>query len=250
MASNSADSTETEFQNIASYTECDSAKVTGVGVVVNVSDMSPSKKGTDYFHATLHDGVEQTGFRKRQRDLLKEFEENGKTVDISACKIKKSKFAEDFNVQLATNTAFTTSPQKLSIDRNKFSPNSDVQLCDLANVLDGTRVSSVIKVLRLESKATVSGGQSLQNVIIADSTEANKIVLWNDDIGKLEEGKCYHLKLKSYKKEKSLQYPNIPNTVLQLKNWMILVQWHLTTSLFTIILSIQKLQVYYLLTTF
>ncbi len=108
------------------------------GVVVNVSDMSPSKKGTDYFHATLHDGIEQTrifGFRKRQRDLLKEFEENGETVDISACKIKKSKFAEDFNVQLATNTAFTTSPQKLFIDRNKFSPNSDVQLCDLVEYL-------------------------------------------------------------------------------------------------------------------
>ena len=61
--------------------------MTGVGVVVNVSDMSPSKKGTDYFHATLHDGVEQT---RRQRDFLKEFEENGETVDISACKTKRA----------------------------------------------------------------------------------------------------------------------------------------------------------------
>ena len=56
MASNS------EFENIASYTECDSAKVTGV--VVNVSDMSPSKKGTDYFHATLHDGVKDSFSKK------------------------------------------------------------------------------------------------------------------------------------------------------------------------------------------
>ncbi len=62
---------------------------------------------------------------------------------------------------MATNTAFTTSPKKFSIDRKKFAP--DFQLCDLANVLDGTRV---IKVLRLENKAI---GQSLQNVIIAEA---------------------------------------------------------------------------------
>ncbi len=70
-----ADSTETEFK---AYTECESAKVTGV--ITDVSDMTPTKKG---FHATLNDGNNETrvvGFRKRQRDILKQFEDTGDTL--------------------------------------------------------------------------------------------------------------------------------------------------------------------------
>ena len=55
--------------------------------------MSPSKKGGDYFHATLNDGVKArlVGFQKRQRDLLQEFNASGETVDIAACKVEINK---------------------------------------------------------------------------------------------------------------------------------------------------------------
>ena len=62
---------DTTFKTIDSFTECTSAKVTGV--ISSVSKMSPSKKGGDYFHATLNDGEKEARlvcFRKLQRDLL------------------------------------------------------------------------------------------------------------------------------------------------------------------------------------
>ncbi len=168
-----ADSTETEFKAIAAYTECESAKVTGV--ITDVSDMTPTKKGSDYFHATLNDGNNETrvvGFRKRQRDILKQFEDTGDTVDISECKIKKSKFGSDYNVMIANKSSVLTSPTKLNIDRQKLVTKTHLQLHDLSTISD---VSCTVKVLRLEDTAVVSGGQSLQNVIISDSTMANTL---------------------------------------------------------------------------
>lgn len=211
MASEATASQDKEFKTIASLTECESAKVTGI--ITEVSPMTPTKKGTEYFHATLNDGTQETrvvGFRKRQRDLLQQFEESGEPVDILACKIKRSKFGDDHNVMMANKTAVVTSPTKISIDREKLAKRSNLQLCDLPCLSDGTRVSCTVKVLRVEAKALVSGGQSLQNVIISDSTMANKIVLWNDDIDKLKVGNSYHLKqvlVRSYQGDKFLQYP-------------------------------------------
>ena len=113
MASEATASQDKEFKTIASDTECESAKVTGI--ITEVSPMTPTKKGTEYFHATLNDGTQETrvvGFRKRQRDLLQQFEESGEPVDILACKIKRSKFGDDHNVMMANKTAVVTSLQR------------------------------------------------------------------------------------------------------------------------------------------
>lgn len=82
--------------------------------------------------------------------LLKTFEASGDTIEISACKIKRSKCGEDFNIMMANKTEVNTSPTKIKVDK-------------------GT-----VKVLRVEGKAVVSSGQTLQNVVISDATMANK----------------------------------------------------------------------------
>ena len=161
MACGSTDKQYSEFKSIAQYAECESAKVTGV--ISEVSDMTPTKKGTDYFHATLTDGHKETrlvGFRKRQRDLLKTFEESGDTIEISACKIKKSKYGDDFNVMMANKTELSTSPKKIMINKEKLVKRNNLNLCDLEEQRDGVRISCTVKVLRVEEKAVVSGGQS------------------------------------------------------------------------------------------
>ena len=211
MTSEATSSQDQEFKDIATYRECDSAKVTGI--ITDVSPMTPTKKGTEYFHATLNDGTQEArvvGFRKRQRDLLQQFEENGEPIDILACKIKKSKFSDEHDVMMASKTSVLTSPTKINLDRDKLARKKNLKLCDLPYLSDGTRVNCTVKVLRIEETALVSGGQSLQNVIISDSTKADKIVLWNDDIDKLKVGYSYklsHVLVKSYQNEKYLQFP-------------------------------------------
>ena len=222
MACSSKEKQDLEFTSIAQYTECESAKVTGL--ICEVSDMTPTKKGTDYFHATLNDGQKETrvvGFRKRQRDLLKTFEESGDTIEISACKIKKSKYGDDFNVMMANKTEVNTSPKKIKIDKERLVKRNNLKLGDLQEQRDGARISCTVKVLRVEEKAVVSGGQSLQNVIISDSTRANKVVLWNNDIGKLKLGCSYLLKqvmVKSYQDEKFLQLPKQGATIEEVED--------------------------------
>lgn len=69
--------------------------------------------------------------------------------------------------------------------------------------------------------SVVSGGQSLQNVIISDSPRANKIVLWNNDIGRLKLGCSYLLKevmVKSYQGEKFLQLPKQRATIEEFRD--------------------------------
>ena len=82
-------------------------------------------------------------------------------------------------------------------------------------------MNCTVKVLRIEETALVSGGQSLQNVIISDSTKADKIVLWNDDIDKLKVGYSYklsHVLVKSYQNEKYLQFPKQGATYEEVKD--------------------------------
>ena len=126
--------------------------------------------------------------------------------------MKKSKkqYGDDFNVMLGSKTTFVTSPTKVEIDKEKLARRSNPQLHDLPNITDGSRISCKVKVLRTEEKQVVSDGQTLQNVIISDSSMASKMVLWNDDINTFEVGKSYHLKhvlVKSYQGDKYLQFP-------------------------------------------
>lgn len=143
MACGSKEKQNLEFTSIAQYAECESAKVTGL--ISEVSNMTPTKKGTDYFHATLNDGERHTrvvGFRKRQRDLLKTFEESG-------CKIKKSNYGDDFNVMMANKTEVNTSPKKIMVDKEKLLKRNSLDLDDLDEQRDGAGISCTVKVLRV-----------------------------------------------------------------------------------------------------
>lgn len=72
----------------------------------------------------------------------------------------KLRFGDNHNVMMANKTAVVTSPTKISIDHEKLAKRSNLQLRDLPCLSDGTRVSCTVKVLRVEAKALVSGGQS------------------------------------------------------------------------------------------
>lgn len=108
---------------------------------------------------------------------------------------------------MANRTQVHTSPTKFNTYREKHVKRSNLKLSDLPDQTDGTRISSTVKVVGVEEKVLVSGDQSLQSVVILDSTVANKIVLWNNDIGKLKARCSYQVIVKSYQDEKFLQFP-------------------------------------------
>ena len=61
------------------------------------------------------------GFRKRQRNLLKEFEESRKAVSLQGCKIKRGKYSNNLEVMLRSESNVTCSSKKIKVDPERLS---------------------------------------------------------------------------------------------------------------------------------
>ncbi len=68
-----------------------------------------------------------------------------------------------------------------------------ITLVQLGGVQNNQRVSVSAKALRLCEKVEVKPGLYKQDVTLSDSTGTASITLWQDDIGKLEVAKSYHI---------------------------------------------------------
>ena len=63
------------------------------------------------------------------------------------------------------------------------------------------RVVCEVKVIRVDEEMVVSGGMRKQDVVISDSTGTGRLTVWENKIGKVEEGVCYNLKGGDLRKE-------------------------------------------------
>ena len=61
-------------------------------------------------------------------------------------------------------------------------------------------------ILEVMDCTTVSTGKKVNNVIVADLTCPGRCVLWGTDIGQLEQGKSYNLKMYTIRKYESKNY--------------------------------------------
>ena len=61
-------------------------------------------------------------------------------------------------------------------------------------------------ILEVMDYTTVSTGKKVNNVIVADLTCPGRCVLWGMDIGQLEQGKSYNLKMYTIRKYESKNY--------------------------------------------
>ena len=86
---------------------------------------------------------------------------------------------------LANQTSISRSPVKVPVDLTKVKKRQNLKLLELETQPVGTRVCCTVKVLRVDDSETTSDGSTIQNVVISDASYATKIVLWNNDIGKL-----------------------------------------------------------------
>jgi len=86
-----------------------------------------------------------------------------------------------------------TSIEKL--DRTYKIPMDDVNATTPLNQLSGmppfTRVTCEAKVVRLDEPTETASGKILQNVLVADSSGMARVIIWENDINKLEINKSY-----------------------------------------------------------
>lgn len=83
-------------------------------------------------------------------------------------------------------------------------------------------VSFKAKVIQVDDEVVVGeSGLKIQNVIVADSTNAAKMAIWEGDIGSVEQGKSYYFEgfvINVYKNEKFFQWPRSGATVTEIED--------------------------------
>lgn len=196
-----------EFPDIASVCSTGSAGVHGI-----VSRLSPMKQGkkSAWYEGCLSDGKDSIriyGFTESQHKQLSEFKEKKEPIHIVDCEVKKARGESD-KVEVLVKQF--TEIEKSSKDYEVEDVTNVITLDMLPNIEEFETVTLLeVEVTDLEIPMEVTGGKIKQDVHIADNKGKSKLTLWEEDVGKLEEGTCCSLHdvlVRSFQKRKHLSF--------------------------------------------
>ena len=173
------------------------------GIPVNVSPARESRntKGVFYFEANLSDGkkcARVVSFDTTHRVILKKAEEEGSVVALSNSIVKRRSLSSELEVHMNKRSKVMSSPRKLSLGDVVVPLGRTVKISDIASLTGSQEIEVKCKVVKVnEVSAVKKSGDGKeprnQDVIIADETGSCRLVLWEDDVNSLEEGKSYCL---------------------------------------------------------
>ena len=207
-----------EFESVSDAKSSESATVHGL--VASVSPMKPGKRAK-YFDAKLTDGAKHlriVGFQGEQRVKLADFQEGAKSVALLNCEVKKARQSEELEVILKSASRVESSPKKFEGVDISAVGKSEITLDELYNKNTFDRISVDAKAVRVGEPVMVSGGIKKQDVTIADSKSAAKVTLWQNDIGRMLEGKSYRLSnvvVRCYQSTKYLSMPKEGGLIIE-----------------------------------
>ena len=187
------------------------------GAVTNISPIKKGRLNTSYFDATLADrksSVRVVGFSPQHQIQLSDLHKAKSPVELVKCVVKHSRQGEGYDIMLKSNTEIKFSPKKLDMEAIMSSSNPGsrpITLDLLSSLCQYERVSVNVKVLKV--KAIEEVGQEKRrkrDVIVADKKGTAKLVLWEEHVDVVEEGKSYSLTnfhVREYKGKKHLSMP-------------------------------------------
>ena len=184
-----------------------------------VTSISPIKKGrlnNQFFDATLADttsSIRLVGFSTQQQIALNELHNSKSPVELTNCVLKPSRHGQGFDVMLKSNTQIRKSSRKLNMETIMTSTNDPkpITLNILPTLNQYDKVSVNVKAIRLLQPEQVGQDKKIKrDVIVADGSGTAKVVLWEQHIDALQEGKSYSLNnfhVKEFKGKKHLSVP-------------------------------------------
>ena len=203
--------------------------VTVHGVVLQLSPTQVSKKNktTRFFDGKIADGKRTTrviSFNPHLRSQLERFREKSSEVALVNCSVQRefegaSGGNQRYEVVLNSRTKLEDSPKIFRMPENlqEIDPYAACTLRDLEEVddiADRQLINALGKVVHVGDPSKVVAASSSkplnkQDVTIADSKTAMRVVLWESSIGVLEMGKTYNLRnvaVRSYNGNKYLSF--------------------------------------------
>ena len=99
-------------------------------------------------------------------------------------------------IQLKDNTALKRSSKMFVVSSLKFDTDAAIaiKLEEVESMNLYQKVNVEVKAVAVDEQVTFASGASKQEVTIADSNALAKVVLWGENVGKLEEQRSYFLK--------------------------------------------------------
>ena len=200
-----------DIDNLETVSDTTAESSNIVGVLTTVTPMKRGKRAS-FFEAKLTDGQKSMRvvcFQPNQQDRLRRLKETKDSVALVGCEVKKSRFSEELKAVLKTSSQINSSPEKFKLG-DVGEEDSNIKLKSLAKKNNFEKVTLNVKVLRVEDVAKVSGNLKKQDITIADDTAAERLTLWEGDVGRMEEDECYRLcniVVRSYQGVKYLSFP-------------------------------------------
>jgi hypothetical protein len=200
-----------EFEDVSMVSRTSqNAKIRGV-----VNCISPMKKAKtcSFFDGKFTDGKSTMrifGFDSGVRERL--LERSDSPVAINGCEVKRSKY-DDFEVGIVINpvlwirhvtylqvlvskcSEISSSNKHFEVTKESVTEQGEkiVMLDEVTKMEAYQRVLCAIKVLEVVEAEEVPGGKKKQDILVSDATGTLRLVLWESEIGQLEEKKSYKL---------------------------------------------------------
>ena len=117
-----------------------------------------------------------------------------RAVMFKKCQIKKARQSNDLELLVKSSTIAEKSPKKVKVETMVANENGmEMMVNKLGEVKNYQAVSVVVKIMRVDDEEKLTNGKCKQDVIVADSTGSVTCVLWEGDIGMMEEKRSYRL---------------------------------------------------------
>ena len=179
------------------------------GIITELSPVKVSRKNSQvkYFSGKVTDGkktVRVVSFDPSLRNQMEKSRMEGSAVSIVNCQIKQSTQvgSSDYEILASTRSTVEASPTKkfqLPPDLTLLDPDTpvEVELKDLRDLRVNQRVTVTVKVVEVmePTAVTTKTDKKLmkQDCKVADAGSYARIVLWQQDIGKLQPDSSYKI---------------------------------------------------------
>ena len=150
-------------------------------------------KTCKYFDGKIaddHSSVRFCGFNSTVRRKLEENYEKGEPVLLDGCEIRKARQGDSFEVIVKNGTEILKSQKSFQITKDK----SLVSLEKVKELPEYERIAVRAKVMHANEIIELRSGGKVQEVTIADTTGHVTLNVWEEHLGKIEEGCCFEMK--------------------------------------------------------
>ena len=178
----------------------ENATIHGRIVQLSPVKVSQNRENCRYFNGKMSDGLKVArfvSFEPSLRPTFDKFKQEETSVAVTSCYIQESKYDNSLEIKTGKNSTIYKSPKEFKLDSTTDEESSLITVDQLITIPVNQHVTLAGKIVTVNVATDLSTkmGKKLkkQDCVLRDTSASCRIVLWQDDIGKLIKGNSYKL---------------------------------------------------------